>query len=141
MTAVIAVPLVEAMMSADLEANKAVVVAFYNQMLNDKDAEGAAASYLGEQYVQHNPSAPDGAAGMVGFAQALYAKAPELRMEIKRVFADGDYVITHSHTVFAPGGPETAAADIWRLENGKIVEHWDVIQPIPATAANSNTMF
>jgi predicted SnoaL-like aldol condensation-catalyzing enzyme len=57
------------------------------------------------------------------------------------VFADGDYVILHVHAVRVPGTRGNAIVDIFKLENGKIVEHWDVIQEIPGEAANPNGMF
>jgi predicted SnoaL-like aldol condensation-catalyzing enzyme len=64
-----------------------------------------------------------------------------MRLDIRRVIADGDLVMTHSRLTFVPDGPDLALADIWRLDGGRIVEHWDVIQPVPAEAANNNGMF
>ncbi len=75
------------------------------------------------------------------FLQFLKEKFPASRSEIKRVFADGDYVILHVHAVREPGTRGNAIVDIFKLENGKIVEHWDVVQPIPEKAANANGMF
>lgn len=126
--------------AADLEANKKNVVAFYEQAINQKDFE-AASKYLGSRYIQHNPTAPDGAEGLKGFIGFLRSKFPDAKSEIKRVFADGDYVILHVHAVREPGTRGRAIVDIFRLENGKIVEHWDVAQDIPEKAANSNGMF
>jgi predicted SnoaL-like aldol condensation-catalyzing enzyme len=77
-----------------------------------------------------------------GSASRLLANHPDAHGEIKRVFADGDYVILHSHWHGLSDNPRgEAVVDIYRSENGKVVEHWDVIQPIPETAANNNTMF
>ena len=126
--------------AADLETNKKNVVAFYEKAINDKDFE-AASKYLGPRYIQHNPSAPDGAEGLKGFIGFLKSKFPDSRSEIKRVFAEGDYVILHVHAVREPGTRGRAIVDIFRLENGKIVEHWDVAQDIPEKAANGNGMF
>jgi len=123
-----------------LEANKKNVVEFYNQALNEKNFE-AASKYLGARYIQHNPVAADGPEGLKGFIGFLRDKFPNSRSEIKRVFAEGDHVIVHVHAVREPGTRGRAIIDIFRLENGKIVEHWDVVQPIPEKAANSNGMF
>jgi len=123
-----------------LEANKKNVVEFYNQALNEKNFE-AASKYLGARYIQHNPAAADGAEGLKGFIGFLRDKFPNSRSEIKRVFAEGDHVIVHVHAVREPGTRGRAIIDIFRLENGKIVEHWDVAQDVPEKAANSNGMF
>ena len=72
--------------------------------------------------------------------QILKAK-PNFKMQIKRVLADGDFVVLHVHMVHDAGERGQAVVEIFRLENSKIVEHWDVIQPIPEKTANSNTMF
>ena len=122
------------------EANKKVVVEFYEKGLNQKDFE-AAAKYLGPRYTQHNPNAADGPEGLKAFLQFLKETFPNSRSEIKRVFADGDFVILHVHAVREPGTRGNAIIDIFKLENGKIVEHWDVVQPIPEKAANTNGMF
>ena len=125
---------------AQLEANKRNVLDFYDKALNQKDFE-AASKYLGGRYIQHNPTAPDGAEGLQGFLQFLRDKFPASRSEVKRAFADGDYVILHVHSVREPGTRGRAIVDIVRLEAGKIVEHWDVVQDIPEKPANSNGMF
>ena len=113
---------------------------FYEAALNKKDFEEAS-KYLGSKYIQHNPSAADGPEGLEGFINFLKDKFPNNKSEIKRIFADGDYVIVHVHAVREPGTRGNAIIDIFRLENGKVVEHWDVIQPIPEKAANNNGMF
>jgi len=122
------------------EANKKNVVEFYEKALNQKDFE-AASRYLGPRYTQHNPVAADGAEGLKAFIQFLRDKFPNSRSEIKRVFADGEYVIVHVHAMREPGTRGRAIMDIFKLEQGKIVEHWDVGQDIPEKAANSNGMF
>jgi len=122
------------------EANKKAVVEFYDKAINQKDFE-AASKYMGARYTQHNPNAADGPEGLKAFLQFLKEKFPASRSEIKRVFADGDYVILHVHAVREPGTRGSAIVDIFKLENGKVVEHWDVVQPIPEKAANTNGMF
>ena len=127
--------------SAEQEAaNKAAVLAFYEKGLNQKDAESAL-KYVGDRYVQHNPNAEDGPDGFRKFIAFLRDKYPQSRSEIKRAFTDGDYVILHVHAVREPGTRGSAIIDIFRLEQGKIVEHWDAVQPIPERSANANGMF
>ena len=126
--------------AADLAANKKNVVEFYEKAINQKDFE-AASKYLGSRYIQHNPVAADGSEGLKGFIGFLKSKFPDSKSEIKRVFAEGDYVILHVHAVREPGTRGRAIIDIFRLENGKIVEHWDVAQDVPEKAANGNGMF
>lgn len=123
-----------------MEDNKKVVLDFYEKGLNKKDFE-AASVHFGPRYTQHNPNAGDGPEGFKNFLAFLREKFPNSRSEIKRVLADGDYVILHVHAVRTPGERGTAIIDIFKLENGKIVEHWDVAQPIPEKAANANGMF
>ena len=126
--------------SAQEEANRTVVLAFYEKGLNQKDAD-AALAHVGDRYVQHNPNAADGPDGFRKFIGFLREKFPNSHSEIKRSFVDGDYVTLHVHAVREPGTRGNAIVDIFKLENGKIVEHWDVVQPIPEKAANSNGMF
>ena len=123
-----------------MEENKKIVAAFYDAAVNQKDFEKAS-QYLGARYTQHNPLAADGREGFKGFITFLKDKFPNNRSEIKRIFADGDYVIVQVHAVREPGTRGNAIVDIFKLENGKVVEHWDVIQPIPEKAANHNGMF
>ena len=127
-------------LAADPEANKKIVVDFYNLALNQKDFD-AAAKYFGPRYIQHNPSAPDGIEGFKRLVTFLKEKFPNSHSEIKRVIAEGDLVVLHVHSVREPGQRGRAIVDMFRLENGKIVEHWDVIQDIPEKPANDNTMF
>ncbi|KGT78996.1 polyketide cyclase [Bradyrhizobium japonicum] len=125
---------------AQEEANRAAVLAFYEKGLNQKDAD-AALAYVGNRYVQHNPNASDGPDGFRKFIGFLREKFPNAHSEIKRSFVDGDFVILHVHSVREPGSRGRAIVDIFKLENGKIVEHWDVVQDIPENPANDNTMF
>ena len=106
--------------------------------------EKAVADHLGDRYVQHNPDAPDGAEAFIGYVTWLRGQYPHLKLDIKQVIAEGDMVVTHSHLDLEPGSPDNpgrALADFFRLENGKVVEHWDVIQDVPKTSANDNGMF
>ena len=125
---------------SQLETNKRVVADYY-QTAFDGDPEKAVADHFGPRYIQHNPEASDGPEAFIGFVKWLRGKHPRLRLEIKRIIAEGDMVVTHSHLVLEPGQPGRALADFFRLENGKVVEHWDVIQEVPVKSANSNGMF
>ena len=126
--------------AATQEANKKAVLEFYEQALNRKDFD-AAVKFIGPRYVQHNPTAPDGPEGFKAFLSFLREKFPDSHSEIKRVFADGDYVILHVHSVREKGSRGRAIVDIFKLEDGKIVEHWDVVQDVPEKPANANGMF
>lgn len=128
--------------AADLEANKKTVAAFYDAVLNKKDYDLAVTFIGAAGYKQHNPTARDGVEGMRGFIGFLKDKFPNNRSEIKRIIAEGDLVMVHVHAVREPGTRGIAIVDIFRLDAaGKVVEHWDVIQPIPETALNQNGMF
>ncbi|HWV40322.1 nuclear transport factor 2 family protein [Pseudorhodoplanes sp.] len=126
-----------------MERNKKNVVEFYNAVLNEKNFDKAK-TYVGATYIQHNPTGADGLEGVQGFINFLREKFPNNKSEIKRVFADGNYVIVHVHAVREPGQRGNAIFDLFRLDdNGKVLEHWDAVQPIPdpATAKNTNGMF
>lgn len=122
------------------EPNEILVATYYDLAINQKDF-AAASEYMGSQYIQHNPSAPDGPEGLEQFIGYLKANLPEYHSEIKRCFSDGDYVILHVHNKPTPDSSGKAIVDIFRLEHGKVVEHWDVIQDIPDNPKNDNTMF
>lgn len=122
------------------EVNKRTVLAFYDAALRQSDFT-AAAIHFGPHYIQHNPMIKDGIDGFRSFLHELKQQFPELRSDIKRVFADGDFVILHVHARRQPGELGLAIVDIFRLENGKIVEHWDVRQPLGEVAAHPHGMF
>ena len=122
------------------EANKRTVLAFYDAALNRLNIDEAAA-YFGPHFIQHNPRSKDGIEGFRSLFQDLKKQFPGVRADVKRVFADGDFVILHVHVKLQPEDLGLAIVDMFRVEHGKIVEHWDVRQPIPETAANTNGMF
>ncbi|MBM7790194.1 nuclear transport factor 2 family protein [Tenggerimyces flavus] len=126
---------------ADLEQNKQLVASYLHQVFNEKGPAEAFAKYIGDKYVQHNPMAPDGAEASLRFLTGFVAQFPELRLEIRRVIAEGDLVVTHSMMTMSPSDRGSAVMDSVRLEAGRIVEHWDVAQAIPKSSANHNTMF
>jgi predicted SnoaL-like aldol condensation-catalyzing enzyme len=128
-------------MNDQLEANKRTVSEWTELAINQRKPEEAVAKYLGPNYRQHNPGSADGAQPFIGFVKWFAQTYPDFHVEPKRIIAEGDYVVLHSHLTRNPGDRGMAVMDLFRLENGKIVEHWDVVQEIPEKSANDNTMF
>jgi predicted SnoaL-like aldol condensation-catalyzing enzyme len=122
------------------EANKRTVLAFYDAALNQLNIDEAV-GYFGPQFINHNPRSQDGVAGFRALLRDVKKQFPALRADVKRAVADGDCVMLHVHLKLQPEELGLAIVDIFRLEHGKIVEHWDVRQPVPETAANTNGMF
>lgn len=122
------------------DANKKLVVDFYQQFFGDKDVS-AADRYLLPSYIQHNPNAATGRDAVKAFFTPFFANPaiPKTKVDIKRVAADGDLVWLHLRSKTT--GTDRAIVDIFRVENGKIAEHWDVVQQVPEKSANENTMF
>jgi predicted SnoaL-like aldol condensation-catalyzing enzyme len=126
---------------SDPRTNTDIVRAFYELAFNEGKPEEAVERYVGDRYVQHNPQAADGPEAFIGFVRWYRGEHPELHVDIKRTVAEGGLVVTHSLLTTGPDDRGTAAADLFRVEDGRIVEHWDVLQPVPETSANDNTMF
>jgi len=139
LAAALALPAVPATAQRNAK-DEAVVVKFYEAAVNRKDF-AEASKYLGREYRQHNPRAKDGKDGLEAFIATLRRDAPAYRSEIKRVFSDRGHVILHVHNRTTPDSRGAAIIDIFRLEKGKIVEHWDVRQDIPEKTASGNSMF
>jgi predicted SnoaL-like aldol condensation-catalyzing enzyme len=123
-----------------LARNKQLVLAFYHKIIGEKDYEGAR-QYMGTEYRQHAPYATDGHTGIAEWLRKFKEAFPQHRYEVKKVIAEGDLVVLHLHGMNGPNPHGESVVDIFRIENGKVVEHWDVIQPIPETADNANSMF
>lgn len=121
-------------------SSKAIVTTFYETAFV-RHQPAAAAAYLGDRYIQHNPRVPNGSAAFAGHFEQYFKEYPQASSTIYRVIAEGDLVVIHSWARKGPEDAGLAIVDIFRVADGKIVEHWDVMQPVVTETANGNTMF
>jgi predicted SnoaL-like aldol condensation-catalyzing enzyme len=122
------------------QQNKEVVLGFLRLAFGEKRPADAFAEYVGDDYVQHNPHAPARADASADYLAGFVARFPELSLDVRRVIAEGDLVCTHSLMRLTPGSRGSAIADVMRVRDGRIVEHWDVVQEIPEATAGGNPM-
>jgi predicted SnoaL-like aldol condensation-catalyzing enzyme len=120
---------------------KEVATRFMTAFYIDKKVREAFETWVAPGYIQHNPMASTGRDAAIAFLEPFFAKNPDINYFIKRIIADGNLVAIHSHGKFAPNDRGIAVVDILRVENCKVVEHWDVVQAVPEKSANDNTMF
>lgn len=123
------------------DKNKANAMAFYELMFNQCEPRAAIEQFVGDEYIQHNPEVGDGKAAFIQYFEKMAHDYPGKRVELKRSIAEGNFVVLHCLQKW-PGDKDYAGIDIFRFDtNGKIVEHWEVLQVIPEHAKNLNTMF
>jgi predicted SnoaL-like aldol condensation-catalyzing enzyme len=126
---------------ASLEQNKKNAIAFYETMFNKAEPMEAVRLYVGKDYIQHNPGVEDGKDGFIRYFTKMAKEHPGKSVQIRRAVAEGNFVVLHCYQKW-PGGKDYATIDIFRFDDdGKIAEHWDVIQLIPKKSQNENTMF
>ena len=121
-----------------LEANKQMVAEFYQDLFGNKNIESIN-KYIGEVYTQHNPLVADGKQALIDATKNWFKNAPKEKIDIRQIGADGDLVFLHIRSHM--GTKVVSVVDIFRIKDGKITEHWDVMQDVPEKAANSHPMF
>lgn len=124
---------------------KQVVTRFLHEFYIEKKVRSSFEKWVDPGYIQHNPHAATGREAAINFLEKFIEGNPGQRTEIRRIIADGNLVAAHSHGWQEDGTPEQkrgyAVVDMFRVKGCKVMEHWDVIQPVPEAAANTNTMF
>ena len=122
------------------QANLDLVLAMFAQVLNPMDS-GAVDRFIAPEYIQHSQLAEPGREALKRFLDMIREQTPDAVHDVKRAFVDGDHVIVHYHVRRWPGDTGWAVIDIFRVENGLIAEHWDVLQDVSEGGPNPNSPF
>ena len=122
------------------ESNRAIVVRFVDLFYRQKQVRAAFEAYVAEDYIQHNPEIADGRDAAIQVLEPMFSR-PTFTIDVKRILVDGDIAVVHLHARSAPGERGGSVMDMFRFKNGKIVEHWDVLQDVPEKSANPHPMF
>ncbi|WP_459385685.1 nuclear transport factor 2 family protein [Arthrobacter humicola] len=120
--------------------NRAAFERFVEIFYTQKRVREAFDFLVAEDYRQHNPTIPDGPEAAVRMLTPKFDGSPDSRFEVQRILVDGDLALVHVRAS-GPGRPDAAVTDIYRFENGRIVEHWDVLQPVPEDPVHDHPMF
>jgi predicted SnoaL-like aldol condensation-catalyzing enzyme len=126
--------------TAQEQANLQLVLDMFAHVLNPMDS-GAVDRFIAPGYVQHSQLAPPGRDALKAFLDMIRAETPEAVHDVKRAFVDGDHVTVHYHVRRHPGDLGWAVIDIFRVEDGLIAEHWDVMQDVVEGGPNPNSPF
>jgi len=122
------------------EKNLKAVLDFYDVVINGQQYSRVN-EFVDKDYIQHKPEVVDGPEGLLDFVRWVYSQSPQHEARIIRSFVDGDYVILHVHVINGAEAKDIAVIDIFRVENGMLMEHWDVASPVPLNTKNDNGVF
>jgi predicted SnoaL-like aldol condensation-catalyzing enzyme len=128
------------MRTAQEQRNLKAVLDFYDVIVNGQQYERAG-EFLDDNYIQHKPEVETGPEGVLNFMRSIYSQSPQHRARIVRSFVEDEYVILHVHIINGAEAANIAVMDIFRVEDGKLMEHWDVAHPVPETSKNANGVF
>jgi predicted SnoaL-like aldol condensation-catalyzing enzyme len=122
------------------EQNRAIIEAFVDEFYKQKNVRKAFENFVSEQYIQHNPTICDGREAAIEMLEPKFSN-PDANFDIKRILVDNDLAVIHLNGKLSANSLGVAVVDIYRLLDGKIVEHWDVLQPVPTEKINPRSMF
>lgn len=127
-------------MTSLTKQNRRIVEAFADVFYKQKNVRKAFTEFVSDQYIQHSPMLLDGREAAIAMLEPKFSGA-DAHFEVKRIIVEDDLAVIHLHGRLTTQNLGVAVADFFRLENGKIVEHWDVVQPVPTEPINLRPMF